>query len=522
MTDFVLVNRRAGLFSDAEKQSSRKSIAGALDVLGSRVRIVADHCPRDPLARRVVTLEARDADIAALRPELGPYAIIEPLVRRHLHRLLPAAHLWTPPSGARPPCAGGNRFTATLNGGGGTFGQAQVLVYLADERGNGAVATTSADASGLVNFSIPAGRHVVAVALMPYAEHWMTVADKPCTGTTIDCQPLAKAGPAGNGWWHDVMGIDTTIENRGEGIRVGVLDSGCGPHANLAHVDPIGSFTGGQYQPGHGATADIGAHGTHVTGIIGARPAESGHYAGMAPACTLLHARIFEGEGPEQGPSNADVVNAIDALSRIHGCDLINMSFGGPEPSLAEQEAIRDAAERGTLCICSAGNGDGSIEYPGAYPDCAAVTAVGLGDWAPSGSFSAGSRPREPGKHASGNLYLAAFSRVAALPGARVACTAPGVGVISTVPRRGDSRDLCMEMDGTSIASAVACGTLAAILGQSGTYKALPKEHSRHLVARLALALSCRTIGLDRKYEGHGLPTGGRQPAEDRRKSSGG
>jgi subtilisin family serine protease len=54
------------------------------------------------------------------------------------------------------------------------------------------------------------------------------------------------------------------------------------------------------------------------------------------------------------------------------------MSLGGGPPSPAEEDAIRDAIERGTLCICSAGNSNGPIEYPGAYPECAAVSAVGL------------------------------------------------------------------------------------------------------------------------------------------------
>jgi subtilisin len=188
------------------------------------------------------------------------------------------------------------------------------------------------------------------------------------------------------------------------------------------------------------------------------------------------------------------------------------MSLGGGQPTQAEQDAIRDAAERGTLCICSAGNEGGPIDFPGAYPECAAVSAIGQLGWAPAGSFSAGNQPQDADKLGSDSLFLATFSCFAANPGQALACTAPGVGIISTVPDKGDRRGLYMEMDGTSMASPAACGTLAAILSQSETYKALPRDRSRSNAARMALAQHCRSIGLDVKYEGRGLPQAGGLP----------
>ena len=122
---------------------------------------------------------------------------------------------------------------------------------------------------------------------------------------------------------------------------------------------------------------DVAEHGTHTTGIIGARPKKASDYAGMAAGCTLFHARVFKGEGPNDGPTQADIINAIDSLSRDHQCDLINMSLGGGPRSGAEEDAIRDASQRGTLCICSAGNENGPIDFPGAYPECEAVSAIG-------------------------------------------------------------------------------------------------------------------------------------------------
>ena len=226
----------------------------------------------------------------------------------------------------------------------------------------------------------------------------------------------------------------------------------------------------------------------------------------MAPDCSLFHARVFKGEGEQDGPTNADLINAIDALSRDHQCDLINMSLGGGEPTQAEEDAIRDAAERGTLCICSAGNDDGPIEFPGAYPECSAVSAIGLLGAAPPGSFSFGNKPQDPDKLGTDNLFLAAFSCFADGPDQALACCAPGVGIVSTVPDKDGQRGLYMEMDGTSMASPAACGALAVILGQDNDYQALPRDITRSNAARMALTQHCRSIGLDISFEGRGLP----------------
>ena len=506
MARFVLVNRRAGLFTDAAKEASRASVATTLGAFGSRARVVSDRDPQDPLARRVVVFEADPGHVAQLRASLGRHAIIEPLVHRHLHRIHPAFLRGATASDARALPGNGNRFNVSVTGAGRPLGGAEVLLYLADAFRNITTATVHADAQGHVSVSLPRGRRIVAVEPIPYSTCWIMVANAPANGSAVDCLTIAKAGRNGNGWWHDVMGVDTTAADRGKGINVGVIDTGCGPHPNLAHVNLIGAFINGGSEPGAAATADVAEHGTHTTGIIGARPAEDGDYAGMAPDCSLFHARVFKGEGEQDGPTNADLINAIDALSRDHQCDLINMSLGGGEATQAEEDAIRDASERGTLCICSAGNESGPIDFPGAYPECAAVSAIGLLGWAPAGSFSFGNKPQDPDKLGTDNLFLAEFSCFADGPGQALACCAPGVGIVSTVPDKDGQRGLYMEMDGTSMASPAACGALAVILGQDDAYQALPRDITRSNAARMALAQHCRSIGLDIRYEGRGLP----------------
>jgi subtilisin len=295
------------------------------------------------------------------------------------------------------------------------------------------------------------------------------------------------------------MGIDVTRSGRGTGVRVGVIDTGCGPHPNLAHVNLAAVCVDGQVLPGDGAT-DVAEHGTHTSGLVGARPTRAGDYAGMAPDCSLYHVRVFKSE--EEGPSQADLINAIDTLSRDNQCDLINMSLGGGPAMQSEEDCINDALQRGTLCICSAGNDAGPIDYPGAYPECAAVSAIGELGWAPPGTFSNSNTPQDPALLGNSNLFLASFSCF----GPTLACAGPGVGIISTVPDHGGATGLYMEMDGTSMASPAACGALAAILAADENYGALSRDTSRSTAARSALSQHCELIGLAVQYEGRGLP----------------
>jgi hypothetical protein len=507
MTKYVLVNRRAGLFTDTAKHASRASVASTLSRFGAQAKVLADHDPKDSLARRVVVFEADAAHVAAMRATLAPDAIIEPLVYRHLHaHRRPGLLRGAVPLNVQKLGTTKKQFLATITAEGGPLSGIDVIVYLADAFGNVSTTTVTTDAGGRVNAGARSGQTIVGIEPIPYSSYWIMVANGPSSGSTIDCLPLAKADPNFSGWWHDVLGIDTAAADRGKGIAVGVIDTGCGPHPNLAHVNLAGAFTDGGIQADAAATADVAGHGTHTTGIIGARPTQPGDYAGMAPDATLFHARVFKGEGPEDGPTNADLINAIDALSRDHQCDLINMSLGGGQATQAEEDAIKDAAERGTLCVCSAGNEGGAIDYPGAYPECVAVSAIGLLGWAPAGSFSYGNQPQDPAMLGDSNMFLATFSSFAAAPGQALACAAPGVGIISTVPDKGSKRGLYMEMDGTSMASPAACGALAVILGQNDAYKALPRDQSRSNAARVTLARCCRSIGLDPKYEGRGVP----------------
>ena len=506
MPRYILLNRRAGLFTDAAKHASRATVATALSRLAPHAKIHADHNPSDPLARRVVVFEADAAHVDTVRPQLPTHTLVEELEFHAAHARHPTFLRTSKP---QPPHASARHFTASVVSGRTKLQGVPVTVFFADAAGHHTYAQAMTDGDGLVSVPVPPGHSIAVAQPTPYAGYWPMVAEAPATGAAINCPAVPHAGPDGDGWWHHIMGVNTAAGHRGRGIKVGVIDTGCGPHRNLAHVNRIGAFTGGRFQTGALAAADVSDHGTHTTGIIGARPSKHGDYAGMAPDCTLFHIRVFKDETPKGIPSSADLVNAIDALSRDHGCDLINMSLGAKRHTLAVQDAIRDAAERGTMCICSAGNDAGAVEYPAAYPDCAAVSAIGQLGCAPPGSLSASFRPHPRPMHGRDHLFLAAFSCIGE-PGAKpLTCCGPGVGIISTVPDRLGISDRYVPMDGTSMASPAVCGALAVILGRDPGYKVLPRDETRTRAARDALIGHCHSIGMGAQLVGHGLPHAG-------------
>ena len=390
MPQFVLANRRSGLFTNEAKIASRACVRTALELLPT-ARVIANHEPADPLARNVVVLEADANQVAAVRPRLPADAMLEPIVRRKLHHRVPIELRSAVPHVARSTGAS-SIYKSTINGNGDPLAHADVTLYVRDAGGQLQITTVKTNANGRISFELPDGSVVAFVEPIPYFGCWIMLAEGPPSGSTIDCFPLAKAKSGGAGWWHDVMGVDITQRSRGAGIKVGVIDTGCGPHPNLKHVTLVGAFIDGKVLPPDQAR-DVVQHGTHTTGIVGARPTRAPDYAGIGAGCDLFHARAFKGDGPDDGPTQADVINSIDALSRDHQCDLINMSFGGELKSEAEEDAIRDAAERGTLCICSAGNEVGAIDYPAAYSECEAVSAIGKIGWAPADVLLKQSRP---------------------------------------------------------------------------------------------------------------------------------
>jgi Subtilase family/PLD-like domain len=503
---FVMANRRAGKFGDA-RLVSRQSLEATLLSIDPGIDVLADNLPKDPYARRVVVFEADPAEVQAKL--IDPNVLIEPEIL-HWPDVVPPADLIAAqrisadimasmpnlgPSSSFPQMVG-TEMTVVVQGGGAPLNGATVLLY-ASNSGLPQPIPKLTGLDGTAVFSLPMGSMPSALVVIPAGGFWTMVKRGPSFNERIECPALPASGPLG--WWHGLLGQTAFDLNAGKAIKVGVIDTGCGPHPCLTHARLIGAFTDGSTLPPAGA-ADVDSHGTHVCGLIGGRPAAAGHYGGIAPGVDLLVARVFPAAGK---PANqADIANAIDALSRDQSVDLINMSLGSTQASQIEHDSIVDAYERGTVCVCAAGNNASAVNWPGAFPECIAVSALGQLGWGPDGTLASTRTPTSSTFLGSRNFYFANFSSF----GQQVLCAGPGVGVISTVPARFGLVSPFLAMDGTSMASPAVCGAFAVLLAASAAYAKAPRGKGRSDLARQLLRDSCKDIGLPLQYQGLGVP----------------
>ena len=228
-------------------------------------------------------------------------------------------------------------------------------------------------------------------------------------------------------------------------VRVAVLDTGAdldhpelqgkiAHHANfvdLAGLDTrefIGHFRGADDD-----VSDEVGHGTHVSGIIGARGLRMDE--GVAPDCTLVAIRVLATmirDGRRYGAGIVDNINrgikhAVDTAQ----ADVINMSLGIKHAggALPHADIIRYALSRNVTVVAASGN-DGSPEryYPGALPGVCAVGAV------------------------TAEGAVTTFTSY----GAPITCVAPGTNIYSSFANHGYA-----VASGTSQASPFVAGSVA-------------------------------------------------------------
>lgn len=288
----------------------------------------------------------------------------------------------------------------------------------------------------------------------------------------------------------------------GNGVKVAVIDSGIAQkHSALPNA------TGGinlVYDETHadvGATTEWGParkdgeHGTHVAGIIGARPIGGSKVRGVAPGVELRSYRVFPNSGG--GATNYDIMNAIDRAT-LDGCHIVNLSLGGGEEDEAVRAAIGKALDQGVLVVAAAGNdGRRAVSFPAVLPSCVSVSAMGrLGTFPKQSTEEAD--VAKPFGAADTDAFVAAFSNI----GPQIDVTGPGVGVVSTLPE-----NTYGVMSGTSMACPAVAGMAAYLLAST---PAILKASKSERVQRLkeAFFTSCRRLGFGRDYEGFGLPAG--------------
>ena len=194
--------------------------------------------------------------------------------------------------------------------------------------------------------------------------------------------------------------------NEGAGVKVAVLDTGIDSNhpdlkSHIASPDDVKDFTGSRF----GAT-DKQGHGTHCAGTILA----SGRLPGVAPKAGLIAGKVLG----DNGSGGVDGISTGITWAIARNADVISMSLGGPGSDTWIPPTLKAAEEAGVIVVAAAGNegpGANSCGYPGQYPQCITVAAVG--------------RTGE-----SDGLGVAGFS--SRCPAVYVA--APGVAVQSTWP----------------------------------------------------------------------------------------
>lgn len=194
--------------------------------------------------------------------------------------------------------------------------------------------------------------------------------------------------------------------------------------------------------------ADGDAHGTHVSGTIGARGGNGLGVAGMAWNVRMISAKFL---GPAGGYTS-DAINALNYfrdLKTRHGLRIVasSNSWGGGGYSSALHTAILRAAKAGILFVAAAGNNgsnnDSVANYPSNYTTLQGTSVESAASYeaviAVAAISSSGAR--------------ASFSNYGA---ATVDIGAPGVGIWSSVPT-----DSYASYSGTSMATPHVSGAIA-------------------------------------------------------------
>lgn len=231
--------------------------------------------------------------------------------------------------------------------------------------------------------------------------------------------------------------------NRGTGIKVGVIDTGI----DYNHEDLSTNYKGGyNFVVNTSDPMDDQGHGSHVCGTIAAVDNGVG-VVGVAPEAYIYALKALDNLG---NGSYSSIVSAIEWCI-TNSMDVISMSFGGGAFSQTLKDVCDNAYNVGIVLVAAAGNSggikcsDNKVGYPAKF---SSVMAVGSTD---------------------SNDVISSSSSI----GPEVSVTAPGVNILSTVPK-----GTCTHCDpsgykslsGTSMACPHISGVAALVKKANPTY----------------------------------------------------
>lgn len=257
------------------------------------------------------------------------------------------------------------------------------------------------------------------------------------------------APPPHAGWHLEAIGQRTARASgkafSGRGVRVAVLDTGI----QLDHPELGGRVTEGWRidknepavtaaavvrDPAHG---DTDGHGTHVAGLI------CGTEVGVAPDALLTSVLMM----PSGFATTFDFIRCLDWVVQRPEISLVNFSAGEFPYNDDMVPIVADVVRMGVLPFFAVGNdGENKSRSPGNYIDGVSVGSVDPDDGARVSSFSGSGRQVE-----SQTAYD--------VPD----LVAPGARIWSSYRDSGFA-----TLNGTSMATPVACGVAACLLEQAG------------------------------------------------------
>ena len=297
----------------------------------------------------------------------------------------------------------------------------------------------------------------------------------------VNLKPLLTNGC--HEWGKLAMGFHK-IQQRwtGRGVKIGIVDTGI--INNHPEFNPSGGYNTLDGQAQDKWHVDEKGHGTHIAGLISAKSGTR-ILAGGAPDAEIYAIKVFP------GGFISDLVEGIEWCIR-NRMDIICLSLGVRKPSHVLAAVLRDAYDRGIVCISAAGNDRSHLAFPAAYPTTISVGAIGRMGTFPedsghsvNASFITDSR---------GGLFAAAFSNF----GESLDFCAPGVSILSTVPTG------YAAWDGTSMACGLVCALVALVMEAYPHLRTA--DPSQPEAIRTLLYHSAYDLGMPVSLQGAGMP----------------
>lgn len=165
-------------------------------------------------------------------------------------------------------------------------------------------------------------------------------------------------------WQYTAVNYPASALSTGQGVTIGILDSGINPH------EAFGArlLSGYNVLDGTTDTTDRICHGTRVAGMA----------AAMAPEVNLLPIKAFDSN---KSTYVSDILLAMNTGIEA-GCDILNMSLGFDSFATTEQamsfvDTLAYAEACGILVVAAVGNkGTTAPMYPAGLPGVIGVGAV--------------------------------------------------------------------------------------------------------------------------------------------------